>query len=129
MTASAGEMSVDTVEVWPGLIASRSLRQQIELVGERLGAAMDAREDVLEEWLERLGYADAAARARLECSAAQAQPLDRWHAAILRGLLLQPRRLRLHCAAAAPERPRIEWIAREVRRRYPLREVEVVEAP
>lgn len=131
MTASAAETLVEcaVVDVRPELIASRSLRQQIELVGELLGAGFDARREVLEEWLERLGYAGAVERARLECVAALVSPIDRWHVAILRGLLLQPRRMRLHCQAAAPERPRLEWIAQQLRQRYPLRQVDLVDAP
>lgn len=127
MTASESEPEV--VEVHPQLICARSLRAQIELVGELLGPGLEARRDVLEEWLERLGYGGDAACAALQQNAAQAAPRDRWHAAILRALLLQPRRLRLHCAAQSPERPRIEWIAQELRRRYPLREVELVDTP
>jgi hypothetical protein len=115
------------LDVRPTLIAARSLRAQIELVRERLGADADASDDVLEEWLLRLGYADAAARARLERTAAQADRLDCWHAATLRAVLLQPQALRFHCPGDATERPRVEWIAAQFRQRYPLRQAELVE--
>lgn len=126
-TASASEALA--VDVRPLLIASRSLRQQIELIAELLGPARDACHDLLEEWMVRLGYADAAARARLEQPAAQADQMDRWRAATLRALLLQPRKLRFHCPPQAPERPQVERIAEQFRQRYPLREAELVDAP
>jgi hypothetical protein len=126
-TAWASEAG--TLDVRPVLIANRSLRQQIDLVVEHRQADADSLHDVLEEWMNRLGYAAGPARARLDHPAARAGTLDCWHTATLCALLLQPQKLRFHCRADSPERPRVEWIAAQFRQRYPLREAELADGP
>ena len=131
MTSAAVD-DPDCMHVRPKLVAGRRLDEQIEWVVEACGDCADAARDVVDEWLERLGYGDARSPDRLNrlrLHAEQATALDRWHASLVRALVLRPAALVLHCAPQAPERAAVDAMAAQLRQRYPLHEFSVSDEP